>query len=578
MAFNQTIPNPTSPDRSTFASISSSLPDPITHIERRHVTFYPIVRLIHAHDDLSNSCPSSMTHSHHDSRKGRMRIAKKTLSLSFSLTFHHRPMSSHFSISSPTLTADCNSRHATLERTRLEIEEDEQFIPSTPRELKITIPSITRRRSRKAIRMEEEERMRRWREATGGKLKSSLKVATSPNKTAPASNVGLDKTNIGLFGTPQPDHLTPDVTTPPHNSHANQIVDETRRMSMLSDPHPTVSQPVPIVAHVRPLPASDDSDNDEASSPEQGAKVQKRAFVRLAKKISDSGLNLRIFTPKPIRNKSLSQTSLVGCAPVDESEEVGESELKVDRMSSSSPRTWVPSFSPCRNRSTNVDQRTNVPMTSSLEVMSTPDLSGRLMTDGPDSRRSADNLILNRLPVRSNSYHLDPRARSQTTDEPYFNTDPYGPTTKIRFSVSKPQLDGDQDQRLTRYERELRPCCKDCWEATSKALDPEYEINFSPRALQLYRSRVGQNIETSTDEQKHDLIGSLPIQPTLLHDKTVICDWARLKQNSLTKKRREPNLIKSIEPIPVLPISNSSNLTSNVVKITSSQKLITLTV
>ncbi|CAH7677260.1 expressed protein [Phakopsora pachyrhizi] len=74
---------------------------------------------------------------------------------------------------------ELESAREIFHRTRLEIEEDEQFIPSAPRELKLVIPSITRKPSRKTLRLEEEERLRRWRE-TPGAGKSSLKSPLSP--------------------------------------------------------------------------------------------------------------------------------------------------------------------------------------------------------------------------------------------------------------------------------------------------------------------------------------------------------------------------------------------------------------
>lgn len=267
----------------------------------------------------------------------------------------------------------------------------------------------------------------------------------------------------------------------------------------------------------RDIPAAPSSDSGiHPRAPEALEKVP-GPLDRLAKKISIPSLQFRFFTPKPDRLES-SSNSLAGRAAVDEREILGDPGFEPEPMS------------PVPSRNSDIGRKPKNWNTPSLASRSTSNLRAEKVADGPNSPMSEcldlakmDHSMKDRLPVRSRSH--DPR----TCDEPFFNTDPYGPVLNSvnHRASSKSKSDG----RFTRFECALRPCCENCLEAASKGSNPDHEIHFSPRALELYQTRAN-NQATITDP------GNSPVQQKF--NKAINRDWRRPVRNSLTKR---PNSI-----------------------------------
>lgn len=149
----------------------------------------------------------------------------------------HRPHGSSSSSASHYMssTIGLTPKQMAFIRTRIEIEEDDQFIPSPPRALKISYPALTRRPSRKTLRIEEEERLRRWRENTGGG-KSSLKYSISFDSSVISLPSGRPRSNsTPLIVAIPADHVPRRSPTLPVD-HS-----QPRPLNTSSDPHQCLS-------------------------------------------------------------------------------------------------------------------------------------------------------------------------------------------------------------------------------------------------------------------------------------------------------------------------------------------------
>ncbi|EGG12871.1 uncharacterized protein MELLADRAFT_76398 [Melampsora larici-populina 98AG31] len=499
----------------------------------QRVRFHPIVRIIFA-DGQSDKDPQSPhcrspTNWPDSKLQRRMRLGTKTLSLPLSLS-PHRPHPVRFL--SPTAGDFPNishSRQSVLARTQREIEEDDQFIPAPVRTIKLTIPSLTRRPSSKKLRVREEERIRRCAEAHGGKIKSCLKRPSSgfgatpsiPRSRRDSNEVGIaistnTMRNVWISRSPQPG-ITEENVSSDNQLHWNQAVEDTPVFTSNFHPSPTNSSESDSVGPKSPLETNEDTDSDKSSPdstshPEDSHKSPVKGLNRLAKKLSGSALHFRFFTPKPQRWQ----------LPDDDQEiiqdEMEELELSIPEpdliTSKDTPRSWLPVLS-LRKRASNIEQRSRL-------IDQDNDSNRQEYTGQPapleDDPLTIDDTMKDRLLVRSNSYHHDHRALPSTSGDPIFNTDPYGETTSTSLSMSlstslltiSPGITRSNttlDRTLTAQEQGLKPCCETCEEAASKGLQADHEIPFSPRALEIYRSRAWYLDDIVVEDAKKVEIG-----------------------------------------------------------------------
>ncbi|KAH9819193.1 hypothetical protein DFH28DRAFT_66509 [Melampsora americana] len=496
----------------------------------KHVIFHPTVRIIPAdgQSDLDSRSPRSPSRSPKnwsDSKHQRhMRLGTKTLSLPLSLSLH-RPH--HVNFLSPP-ASDCsnffNSRQSVLARTQREIEEDAQFIPAPVRTIKLTFPSLTRRPSSKTLRMQEEERIRRFQEAHGGIIKSCLR---KPSLGCGATPANISANNLLQW---------------------NQAVENTHVFPSGLDFSPASSSD--SVVPKSPLETNEDIESDQSSPdnrshPVDFPKPPIKGLNRLTKKISDSALHFRFFTPKPHRRQipDVDREILQ-----DEMEELEVSSPEPELITSKvTSRFWLPVPS-LRKPASNIEIRSkfNAQENDSCRPNST-------MGDGSST---IDDPMKDRLPVRSSSYHHDSRALPSTSDDPIFNTDPYGETTSSSISMVSPGLRTSKttfDQTIIAHEQELRPCCATCEDAASKGLQADHEIRFSPRALEIYRSRACYLDDVVIEDAKkvdtgHTIVGKCPTETP------------RIRTLRCSLHKRDVSFDKSgeiiIPPLPAMPNSS----------------------
>ncbi|POW11226.1 hypothetical protein PSTT_05390 [Puccinia striiformis] len=151
-----------------------------------HVSFDPKARIIPNPDEGNSSDEENHTRrSRSHTRKRPVRLCTKKIALPLNRSTssligigHHNNLS-NASLSSITSPGPVSAREL-IAQTRKEIDEDEQFIPDAPRFVNLTLPSITRQPDRRALRLEEEHRLERWRQM-GGRDKSNLKPTNYSN-------------------------------------------------------------------------------------------------------------------------------------------------------------------------------------------------------------------------------------------------------------------------------------------------------------------------------------------------------------------------------------------------------------
>ncbi|PLW53090.1 hypothetical protein PCANC_05832 [Puccinia coronata f. sp. avenae] len=169
----------------------------------RQLRFDPIVRIIPNPDEENSSDeehPARRNRSH--PRKRPVRLCTKKIALPFNISTSSLIGIGYQSNHSNASLTHINSSGAVSSRelyaqTRKEIDEDEQFIPDAPRFLSLTLPSITRQPDRRALRLEEEHRLERWRQMGGGD-KSNLKPINFHNLShlSPALRDRLNNSTI----------------------------------------------------------------------------------------------------------------------------------------------------------------------------------------------------------------------------------------------------------------------------------------------------------------------------------------------------------------------------------------------
>ncbi|EFP91447.2 uncharacterized protein PGTG_17697 [Puccinia graminis f. sp. tritici CRL 75-36-700-3] len=164
-------------------SASSELVGTLDHQPNNHrpqLSFDPVVRIIPNPDEENSSDEENpRQRSRSRTRKRPVRLCTKKIALPLNIStssligIGHHSNHSNASLIPNSPPGGVSSREL-FAQTRKEIDEDEQFIPDVPRYLNLTLPSITRQPDRRALRLEEEHRLERWRQMGGGH-KSNLK-------------------------------------------------------------------------------------------------------------------------------------------------------------------------------------------------------------------------------------------------------------------------------------------------------------------------------------------------------------------------------------------------------------------
>ncbi|KNZ52833.1 hypothetical protein VP01_3432g1 [Puccinia sorghi] len=160
-------------------------PEPVIH-HHPQLRFDPVVRIIPNSDEENSSDeenPPRRSRSH--TRKRPIRLCAKKIALPLNIStssligIGHHNNHSNITLTSVSSCTGVSPREL-LAQTRKEIDEDDQFIPDVPRYLNLTLPSITRQPDRRALRLEQEHRLERWRNLGGGN-KSNLKLNSISN-------------------------------------------------------------------------------------------------------------------------------------------------------------------------------------------------------------------------------------------------------------------------------------------------------------------------------------------------------------------------------------------------------------
>lgn len=585
------IVSPCHQSTSAISPLHNSPTFPIATLGK-HVIFHPIVRIIPANgqsdEDLKSpsSHPRSPTNWSDFKQQRRMRLGTKTLSLPLCLSPNRPHTVKFWSPTASDFHDIAHSRQSVLARTQREIEEDAQFIPSPVRTIKLTIPSLTRRPSSKTLRRQEEDRIRRCQEARGGQIKSCLKqlsLCSGPTPSVPRTRLDSNQVgiaistntmrNLVLSSSPQPDIIVENAS-PTDQLHWNQAVEDTPVFT--SSVHSSPASSSDSVGPNSPLGTNEDTESDQSSPESMGhtedsSQFPIRGLNRLTKKFSDSALHFRLFTPKPQRRQL---PVPVAGHTLDEMEELEVSSPEPEPITSNTTsRSWLPVLS-LRKRASNIEPRSKVIGRDNDSCRQ--DSTGQSTALGNDSL-AIDDPMKDRLPVRSQSYHHDSRGLPSTSDDLIFNTDPYGESTCASLPALSPGISRSKTtsyRTLTALEQGLRPCCETCEEAASKGLQADHEIRFSPKALEIYRSRAWYLEDIVIEDAKKVNIGD----PTVVENHSPVVPRPPLPNRIRTLRcsihKRDVSLdqsgeliIPSSPPIPntstvtdILPVEKNNNL------------------
>jgi len=511
--------------------------------------FDPIVRII-PNSDEENSSDEENTprRSRSHTRKRPVRLCTKKIALPLNIsTSSLIGIGLHNNHSNTTLTSASSSAPVSprelLAQTRKEIDEDEQFIPDVPRYLNLTLPSITRQPDRRALRLEQEHRLERWRSLGGGN-KPNLKLSNISNLShlSPDLRERLNSSSIPVQLSTNtainsvPFSITPEdlskldaqILTPP-----NQITSAEKHAPLeILDPAPPILRSTPTTpseAQTAPLSNSvvDLTGGTESGAPSPQTSnafksspfkwfAKKARSMRRRKNSTDSNqapallpAELAVDSPGAPLQKSptpawthrssqhiLPDPSLEGAplkrvstprGPLSDTTTPG---APLHRIATGTTSIRRPSSSTPQDSSTPGAPLEKTP-TPGTALQRSNTTSARLNK----SKRVAffQKLAIWRKPPPPSNY-TDSLATPDAVDDVMNSTNsslpPRGRLAAKRSNTSlalgtdnNNQVTDSNDKWGSRLEVPLRECCQECLRSASVDARPNQKLNFSPGAL-----------------------------------------------------------------------------------------------
>ncbi|KAI9613298.1 hypothetical protein KEM48_003807 [Puccinia striiformis f. sp. tritici PST-130] len=516
-----------------------------------HVSFDPKARIIPNPDEGNSSDEENHTRrSRSHTRKRPVRLCTKKIALPLNRSTssligigHHNNLSN--ASLSPITTPGPVSARELIAQTRKEIDEDEQFIPDAPRFVNLTLPSITRQPDRRALRLEEELRLERWRQM-GGRDKSNLKPTNYSNlshlssglrerltsATAPvqlSTNTAINSIPSSVSSEDVLKQITQDL--PPSkqlrsvNSNALLAKSEPHDHKKSEQIHP-LSPPVPVAnspSEDRPAqhmtPAVKQETASETMSPSQKIGRKSSRFRWLGQKVRSIRANRQ-------RAHSLGPENSNVTPPSESTNDTPGALLEkspTPAWSLQSPHHISPDKSlegaSLKRVSTprNFNPGTSIqsPSGPSLQRTSTPGAPPeKTSTPGPTLQRSATTGSLLIKPKHANFFRKLGiwRKKPPSSNQKESITDPAVASVDDVIVISAPPLSSpiqamsnlslaletNDDMRTTSAndkwgssrEIPLRECCSVCLDSANVEVGAKDETEFTPGALQHHQKEL----------------------------------------------------------------------------------------